>query len=460
MAFSLSVGYYSDVQTQSLTDHNPFFMEGAEGISSVPVTRYGQRGPAQNGITDLGFYIQPRILMLTVFFYATTDSQLDSYRSTLFAIFHPSWNVTLTLTRDDGTTRALSCVVVDDIPIDIDPAMRPSHLHRATIRLRADDPRWYNPTAGTPSFTFSTANWWLAGGAIGSANVMDHQNNINGAVPWSYLGTINGAWSIVFRTEMGTTDLETAYHAGTGALQAANTKDARFYYKASSAQYMIDGNMPTTATYTSGTPNVMVVHEANPFDITTIYYGETQAGISGVLDVNISGTARYWRADRLGSISTQWANPLYKAAIYDIALSSAQRSTLNGYMADMPIGTITTVNSGDTNEYPLITMQGPLYNPIIINTTTSSTIDLTGLNLGSGDIYTIDLRYGDKTIIDNFGSSQMAGAGTANLLGLAGFYLAPAPVASGGTNYITVQAGSISTNAYIRVTYYNRYMSW
>jgi Phage tail protein len=460
MAFSLSVSYYAGVQNQSLTDRNPYFMEGASGVSSAPVTRYGQRSPTQNGITDLGFYIQPRILTMKVGFNATTDSQLDTYRSTLLDIFRPSWPLVLVLTRDDGTTRSLACVVTDEVAIELDPYARVGHLHWATIRVRADDPRWYNSTAGTASYSGGSAQtWWTAGGLIGTANVMEHVEYPAQGQTWTYAGTITSSWSVIFRTVLDNTNGHAAFHAGTGALTGAATKDARLYYDGPNFQWSFDAGFYANNSPPGGTPNWQITHDSPSSDLHTMYYQGTAYQVQQFADFDISGTARRWRSDRLGSASSYWTNEIPKAAIYNKVLSQAERIALEGWMGNTAtLGTITAVNAGDTNEYPIITIQGPIINPVLINATAGGTIDLTGVTLGSSDIYTIDLRYGDKRITDNFGSSQINNMGTP--LQLANFFLAPSPTASGGTNNVVVQGGSVSTNTFVRLTYYNHYMSW
>src|SRR3990167_2412038 len=129
MSFQIyaSVG---DTTTQ-LNDGSPFWLESADGLSGSNIVRHEQRGPTQNGATDLGFRLTARVFTLNVFFYAATDALLDTYRATLMATFKPleGIGIFLTVERDDGEIRKLVCHTVDDIAISLVPEQRPGHLH-------------------------------------------------------------------------------------------------------------------------------------------------------------------------------------------------------------------------------------------------------------------------------------------------------------------------------------------
>jgi hypothetical protein len=63
--------------------------------------------------------------------------------------------------------------------------------------------------------------------------------------------------------------------------------------------------------------------------------------------------------------------------------------------------TRTITYNGTFEEYPIVIIQGPITNPVITNITTGDKLDFTGTTINSGTTYTIDLRYGVKTVTDN-----------------------------------------------------------
>lgn len=452
MTFSLVANYWVS-GSLNLTNGQPFGLESAEGVSGIDIVRFRQGSPLQHGVNDLGFRLQPRVLTLNLVFKAVDDATLDSYRDQLIGAFRPTFTVTLVATRDDGGVRSLRCVPIDDITIDLAPELRPGHTHRAVVKLKsAGDPTWYSAATIDTYTGGSTQTWWTAGGLIGTANVMEHVEFPGNGQAWTYAGTITGDWSIAFRGVLDATDGHAAFHAGTGALQAGTTsKDARLYYRGAGGAFVYYDGSDVAVDSQSGTPNYIVVRNASG-NIETTYYSGTASdnSISGY-DTDISGTARRWRSDRLGSASSNWANQMPKAAIYNKALSSTERVALDSWMGNTAtLGTITAVNSGDINDYPYITIQGPIIAPVLTNSATGAALNFGSVTLGSSDIYRIDLRTGLKTVTDVDGNSVIANMGSP--VQLARFFLTP------GTNNITVQGGSVSTTTSVAITHYNRYL--
>lgn len=151
MAFALDAIVGST--TQSLTDGAPFKLLAAHGMGGPPIRRLVVRGPAQHGDTDIGYRLQPRDIELQLGFAASTDAILDGYRDLLARIFRPLGDapVSLRVTRDGPITRQIDVYTVGPIDISLLPEHRPGHYHRARVRVRAPDPAWYSPTAGTSS---------------------------------------------------------------------------------------------------------------------------------------------------------------------------------------------------------------------------------------------------------------------------------------------------------------------
>lgn len=127
---------------------------GDLGFGMAPLHRITQRGPLQQGDSDVDFRLDPRVLQLPLLITADTMAQHYAIRDKLLAIFSPS-NVigTLTITRPDGTQRAIATKILGGLSLDVDA--KSGYSVKTIVQMRADDPTWYNPVqniiAGTPA---------------------------------------------------------------------------------------------------------------------------------------------------------------------------------------------------------------------------------------------------------------------------------------------------------------------
>lgn len=111
--------------------------------------------------------------------------------------------------------------------------------------------------------------------------------------------------------------------------------------------------------------------------------------------------------------------------------------------------------AGTWFEYPTIELTGPMLSPRIENLTTGEVIQLT-YEIPAGDVVTIELAYGSKTVTDS-NSVNLIGTVTTDS-DLADFHLAPDPEAPGGVNQVQITAGGISAASGAVVSWYNRYI--
>jgi phage-related protein len=86
----------------------------------------------------------------------------------------------------------------------------------------------------------------------------------------------------------------------------------------------------------------------------------------------------------------------------------------------------------------------------ITNTTTGDKLDFTGSTIGTGTVYTIDTRYGYKTVTDGAGANQLSKLTTDS--NLATFRLIP------GDNSINVTGTGLDSNSKIVLQYNTRYI--
>lgn len=123
-------------------------------------------------------------------------------------------------------------------------------------------------------------------------------------------------------------------------------------------------------------------------------------------------------------------------------------STINLSQQIMYNGTVAT--------YPVITIRGPITNCVITNTITGKKLDFTGHTIAAGTVYTIDLRYGHKTITDQNGDSQISKL--TNDSDLATWRLLPDPNVAGGVNSIQATGAGATSATAINVQYFERFI--
>lgn len=119
--------------------------------------------------------------------------------------------------------------------------------------------------------------------------------------------------------------------------------------------------------------------------------------------------------------------------------------------------TINVAYGGSWEEYPIIIIQGPITSPIITNTTTGDVLDFTGATLGVSDVWTINLRYGNKTVVDQNGVNKISALTSASTLGT--WRLLSRRDTAGGINAIRVQGSGGSTATQVFMKYNERYIN-
>lgn len=105
-------------------------------------------------------------------------------------------------------------------------------------------------------------------------------------------------------------------------------------------------------------------------------------------------------------------------------------------------------------EYPTITITGPISSPGITNETTGETIAL-DYDVASGEVVTITLAYGTKTVVNGAGTNLIGSVTPESDLGT--FHLAPAPEAPLGVNTIRVTGTGVSAFTAVTVSWFDRY---
>ena len=121
------------------------YLTGSINWGLAPLHRITQRGPFQEGDSDVDFRLDPRVFSLPIVSPASTIEEHLDRRARLLDIFKPgndtaqfrlSWTSGM-VTRE----RTIDVVVVGGLTMDTDST---DFTVRAVIQLRAADPTWYN----------------------------------------------------------------------------------------------------------------------------------------------------------------------------------------------------------------------------------------------------------------------------------------------------------------------------
>lgn len=461
MPFSLTA--IVGTATYSLTAGTPFRLDSAEGLGMATVRRLTEQTPFGDGDTDLGYRLNSRYVTLSLSYSGTSGSVVDGYRNTLATIFKPSSTVPVQLrvVRDDGGTRQLDCYTVGQVDVPLDYEYVPGNLERTVVQLKAADPTWYSPAPGTSTITGTatvTQSWWL--GAV------------NGVYESGAFPVDSQAWTSTFPAgtpEAITIAIRTAgTTAGTPVLasnlsiwatnEQVTTETALFLGPRSQggSVYMSPVLSPVTNYFFTYTKTYSkLVKKAY---VGTIPYGGFYTGNSDDWAGNIFAgsftTDKKWRVGWAPDIRLYAVLPGYmtdqQIKVLDKAMAAADGGTV--------IFTVAVPYSGNVVEYPVIKITGPIDRPVVTHNVTGDTLSFGTHSIGSGDVYTIDLRYGRKSVTDSGGTSRLNQL-TADS-DLATFALLPSPQTAGGTNYLTMAGTNGFSVTQLQVIYYNRYSEY
>jgi hypothetical protein len=141
----------------------PVYLTGTVNFGMAPSHRITQRGPFQQGDSDIDFRLDPRIMSLPIVVPTSSIDEHFTYRNKLLDIFKPG-NDTSGLGvyfLNDGSQaqRFIDVKILSSLTLDTDSK---DFNIRGVIQLRADDPTWYDgntlneipltsPVLGTPT---------------------------------------------------------------------------------------------------------------------------------------------------------------------------------------------------------------------------------------------------------------------------------------------------------------------
>jgi hypothetical protein len=111
--------------------------------------------------------------------------------------------------------------------------------------------------------------------------------------------------------------------------------------------------------------------------------------------------------------------------------------------------------AGSWPTFPKIVITGPMDGFLILNATTGEWIELYYI-ISTGEIVTIDLPYGNKTIVSSLGT-DLSGAYVSGS-DITTFHVAQDPEVTGGVNTFQVEVTGTDANSKVELEFYTRYI--
>lgn len=446
-----------DGDKRRLNDDGTLYLLQVFGVGLPPARRLKTRSPQQHGSTDLGFRYDEREMRLGFFFNALTNLAAVAKRDEIYSFWRSLADTPIQLryTRDDNSVRQIDCHVTGVVDMPWNPDENQNGLQNFVVQVEAANPLWYDPTADSVSFTEADSlDWWLALGTIDSANVLEHvESPTQGQSIDNSVQVADGSpWVLFIRTSVTT-------------LTPSPDEMAFTLYDMSNATYS-QGKLSTTQNYVvfagAGVNGVFLTGEQSYFVVTngttgTVYRNADLTGVAyppAPRGIDGSQAGSVWRSAPGGT--TPWTPELLYAAIYDFELSAAQRAALVTATDFTYYASKTITYTGSFLTYPIITITGPITDPVLTNVSTGEDLDFTGVTIAGGDTYTIDCRFGYKTVKNAAGVNKIADLTAAS--DLATFHLGADPEVSGGANAFTLTGTGTDANTTVTIAYNERFV--
>lgn len=166
--------------TVNITDLASVGLVEFDGFGMPPIRRITQRGPMQNGDTDVGYRLDPRVMRIAVLMAGIGDQAALDDRAALMGILRPSTTPIRVRWQYGDMDRQIDVQYSGGMSLPSSD-WRYTH-HRAVFELRAADPTWYDTSiqqavfardGGGSGFVFplmpSSANITFGGSSINSA---------------------------------------------------------------------------------------------------------------------------------------------------------------------------------------------------------------------------------------------------------------------------------------------------
>lgn len=446
-------------EKKRLDGDGALYLLQVHGVGLPPARRLKVRSPQQHGSTDIGYRYDEREMRLAFYFNAKNPAGAVAKRDELYGFWKAleATPIQLRYTRDDASVRQIDCHVTGVVDMPWDPDRNQMGQQDFVVQVEAANPMWYNPTQQSTSFTEAdNLDWWLALGTIAADNVLTYVESPaqNAAIAAFTSVANNSPWTVFLRTNAATIP-----PAGEEAAYILWSND---YIYLSSTAWMFpsgenffqtwDGGLGPGGAFATGESDYFAVSNGT---LITWYRNTGSIGAnSSTRGIDGSRTDRNtWRGEWWGRA---WTPAIPNGAIFNTALTTTQRNSLvaaidGGYAASKTI-----TYTGSFRAFPVITILGPITDPVLTNVSTGEDLDFTGITIAGGDSYTIDCRFGYKTVKNAAGTNKIADLSSGS--DLATFHLGADPEVSDGANAFTLTGTGTDSNTQVTVAYYERFV--
>lgn len=134
-------------QVLDISDEIDFVHEGNTGFGMPPMHRLSERGPLQDGVTDLGSRLDPRVIQLVITVLSDGWGEQYDLRSMLLDWLNPITRESLSLRftlPDEVTIRQIDCFSTQGPIYNVGHSTNKSML-KTGFTLVASDPLFYDP---------------------------------------------------------------------------------------------------------------------------------------------------------------------------------------------------------------------------------------------------------------------------------------------------------------------------
>jgi len=122
------------------------YLTGSLNWGLSPLHRITQRGPFQDGDSDIDFRLDPRVFSLPIVVPASTIEEHLDRRNLLLQVFKPGNDIASFRLNWDNKERSIDVKIVGGLAMDTDSK---DYTIRTVVQLRASDPTWYDTSGAT-----------------------------------------------------------------------------------------------------------------------------------------------------------------------------------------------------------------------------------------------------------------------------------------------------------------------
>lgn len=221
-----------------LTDLVQHHVIAFDGFGAPPIRRLSERGPLQDGDSDIGFRLDPRTIRLQVYLYGLTGAGLHQRREALLGVLRPGVSadpVKLRYTYPSGVVRQIDTHLSGGMTFNGGGRLRETMPE--VIELRAADPTWYDPTITSVPFSASgggsgfvfplSTNFTFGGSTLAASTVI----TLDGNNAWKTYPIITITGPVVNCTILNTSTGEKLQFPATIGAGKVYTIDTRYGQK-------------------------------------------------------------------------------------------------------------------------------------------------------------------------------------------------------------------------------------